>query len=156
MSKDFIEFDEGQPAPEAEPKPEAEKEGEKADEVEARLARIEKALMGVVKVIKKLQEDAEVKPEAEPEKEGEVEPEAKPADEEEVKEALKEMKTEYAKLAKDFQELKSAPARVTLDTAGQDGTEKRVEKFLSNVTGAEMLVWAEKRGVKWGQKKLGD
>jgi len=151
MSKEFIEFDEEQPAPETElTEP---KVAKVSNEVEARLAKVEKAVFQIMKYLKELQKDAEEEAEVESEEE-----KAEEGDAEEMKEALESMKKEYEKLSKEVKELKDIPVRLTSpileDLDG--GLKKKQEEFLSKVSGAEILVWAEHRGVPWGQKRFGD
>lgn len=155
---EFIEFDEGQPAPEAEPKPE-DKPEEKPSEVDARLARLERAVGKIVKAVEKLQEESEPAPEPAPAPKPAPAPapaEGEDKEAEEVKEALKKMTAEYQKLTKKVYELEHAPARLTQNVDVGEDADKRIEQFLEKVTGAEMLVWAESRDVAWGKRKRGD
>lgn len=145
MSK-IIEF-EDQPAPEAEPKDEGE------DKTEARFARLEKAVMKLAEVMEKMQEEPAPAPEpapaAEPEPAPAAEPEPEPKDEvaEEIKELTKKLQT----MSKKVEQLETAPARIT-NPAHTDNTNDRINQFLSEVTGGEMLVYCEKKGIPWGQK----
>jgi len=61
------------------------------------------------------------------------------------------LKDSVTSLTKKVEELESKPARIT-QTLSEETPETKVKEFLGQVTGADALVWAEKKGIKWGAK----
>jgi hypothetical protein len=95
------------------------------------------------------EEKVEEKPEVKPEEKTEA-----PA-EEPKKEELKfaELEKTIETLTKKIEELEKKPARISQTLTSEPSTEKKVQEFLNKVTGGEMLVYAEKKGLKWGQSE---
>lgn len=151
MSKE-IEFDEGdKPAPE---------EKEEKLSLEDILAELKKLGDRLAKV-EKLQEDEEEEDVKEEAEEAEEETKAEEPEEEkaQLKDAVKQMKKDYekmssgyVKLSKKLEKLENTPDRMTSPDV-QDDADKRIEQFLSDINAGEALIWAEKRGIKWGDKR---
>ena len=71
-----------------------------------------------------------------------------------VKETVKEdnsLKNSVISLTKKVEELESKPARITQTLSENTDPGKKVKEFLNQVSGGEMLVYAEKKGIKWGK-----
>ena len=145
MSKDIIEFDESnQPAPETDENETAVKVEKKLSDYDARFSKIESALTKISKSIEALQS-------AEDDEEDEdVDEES----DEELKSALKSLTDGMEKLSKKVSELESIPQRLTSNVENQSKVDDKVKEFLSKVTGGEVLVYAEKNNIAWGNKRF--
>lgn len=67
--------------------------------------------------------------------------------------AVAEMQKQVDAVSKKIEELEAKPARITQSLGEQIDTDKKVSEFAKSITGGEMLVYAEKKGLKWGNPK---
>ena len=139
-------------------KDEAPKAEEALADVNKRLEALEKRVSGVLSFIEKMQKKQTLQDEAEAKKTAEAEtpPVAEEVKEEvaEVKESVEDVKKETEELKKQIKALEDKPARITESLSQSDNADKRIQQFLSGVTGGEVLVWAEKTNKKWGRGDL--
>lgn len=68
-----------------------------------------------------------------------------------VAQAIEEIKKQYEAMNKKIEQLENKPVRISQTTVDASDVNARVQKFLSELTAGEMLVYAEKRGIKWGE-----
>jgi predicted nucleic acid-binding Zn-ribbon protein len=122
------------------------KEDSELKELKARLSKMESSLTQLMEKIDKFNAKLQETPEEKPEEKTEAKTEEPKVDEEKA-----EMAKKIDDLTKKLEELEKEPVRLTQPTSDSNiDTNERVKAFTNQVTGGEMLVYAEKNGKKWG------
>jgi len=116
---------------------------EDAEKLKARLENLEAQVAKILEILEQLKKEEE-KTETK---------ELKEEEEDVLKKAILDLKRQYEAMSKKIEKLEKTPVRLT-KASGEADTNKRIEQFLSQVTGGEILVWAEKKGIKWGQGEV--
>ena len=134
-------------------------ESKKIENLESKVTALETKIAELLSAVSEIGKKVEAKLEEEAEKPAEEpKPEEKPAEEpkeedKETKEAVEKMSKQLDTMTKKLEELESKPARITQALEADVNPDKKVEEFLNKVTGGEALVYAEKKGIKWGNKE---
>lgn len=119
-------------------------EDKKLEGLESRMNKMETSVTQILSAVEEMKKISaklsEVKPE--PVKEDNA-----------LKESVTNVDKKVETLAKKVEELEAKPARITQTLSEQVDTDKKVKEFLEQVSGGEMLVYAEKKGIKWGNPK---
>ena len=68
-----------------------------------------------------------------------------------IKDAITEMNKSFNSLSKKVETLENIPVRISQTTSAPD-VDAEVKKFASELSAGEMLVYAEKNRIKWGDK----
>jgi len=127
---------------------------EEASELEARLDNLEAKLNQIFEFIEELKKKKYPYPEEEAKKKKKYPYPYEEKQSDAVTQAIMEIKKQYESMSKRLDKLENTPARVTSNLSADTKVEDRVKQFLSNVTAGEVLVWAEKKGIKWGQGEV--
>ena len=56
-------------------------------------------------------------------------------------------------MSKRFEKLENIPNRISQTTTPQKDPNEELNKLKAELSGGEALIWAEKKGIKWGQNK---
>jgi hypothetical protein len=71
----------------------------------------------------------------------------------ELKTSVTDTKAQLETMSKKLVELENKPARITQVLSENVDVDAKKNEFLKSITGGEMLVYAEKRDIKWGKGK---
>jgi small-conductance mechanosensitive channel len=111
----------------------------KLEGLESRVAKMEASVTQILSAVDKMSAKlSEAKPE--PVKEDNS-----------LKETVTTVDKKVETLAKKVEELEAKPARITQTLSEQVDADTKAKEFLKQITGAEMLVYAEKNHLKWGK-----
>lgn len=109
-------------------------ENKKLEGLEARVSGIETKVTQILSAVEELK-----KVKAEPVKVDNT-----------LKDAVANSDKKIETLTKKVEELEAKPARMTHNLSEDVDADKKAKEFLGKVTGGEMLVYAEKNHLKWG------
>jgi guanyl-specific ribonuclease Sa len=66
---------------------------------------------------------------------------------------VEKMSKELETMGKKLEELESKPARISQPLSSDVNVDQRAKELLNSISGGEALVYAEKKGITWGNPK---